>query len=56
VFCVPIRNEYHQKLFPELAIPFPLPLFGDEPDFIVPTRGSRMPGNTIRKVYLCRAN
>jgi ribosomal protein S18 acetylase RimI-like enzyme len=55
VFCVPIRNEYHQKLFPELAIPSPLPLFGDEPDFIVPTRGSRIPGNTIRKVYLCRA-
>jgi hypothetical protein len=55
VFCVPIQNEYHQKLFPELAIPSPLPLFGDEPDFIVPTRGSRIPGNTIRKVYLCRA-
>src|SRR5947208_2349828 len=25
VFCVPIQNEYHQKLFPELAIPSPLP-------------------------------
>jgi hypothetical protein len=55
VFCVPIQNEYHQKLFPELAIPSPLPLFADEPAFILPTRGSRIPGNTIRKVYLCRA-
>jgi ribosomal protein S18 acetylase RimI-like enzyme len=55
VFCVPIQNEYHQKLFPELAIPSPLPLFADEPAFILPTQGSRIPGNTIRKVYLCRA-
>ena len=55
LFCVPIQNDYHQKLFPELAIPSPLPLFPGEPDFIVPTGGSRIPGNTIRKVYLCRA-
>jgi ribosomal protein S18 acetylase RimI-like enzyme len=55
VFCVPIQNEYHQKLFPELAIQTPLPLFADQPAFIVPTRGNRIPGNTIRKVYLCRA-
>jgi ribosomal protein S18 acetylase RimI-like enzyme len=55
VFCVPIQNDYHQKLFPELAAPSPLPLFPDEPNFILPARGSRIPGNTIRKVYLCRA-
>ena len=43
-FCIPIRGEYHETLFPELA----------EPSLFGPT-GTRTPGNTIRKVYLCRA-
>ena len=55
VFCVPIQNKYHQKLFPELAMPVPLPLFADDPPFVFASRGNRTPGNTIRKVYLCRA-
>jgi len=54
VFCVPIRGDYHQKLFPELAFAAPLPLFPDERP-LLSTRGERTPGNTIRKVYLCRA-
>jgi ribosomal protein S18 acetylase RimI-like enzyme len=49
-FCVPIRGEYHDILFPELAKRFQEDLFGP------PTsRDRRTPGNTIRKVYLCRA-
>lgn len=54
VFCVPIRGGYHQKLFPELAFEKPLPLFPGERR-LVTTSGARTPGNTIRKVYLCRA-
>lgn len=54
IFCVPIRGDYHQKLFPELAFEKPLPLFPSERR-LVSTSGARIPGNTIRKVYLCRA-
>jgi ribosomal protein S18 acetylase RimI-like enzyme len=53
-FCVPIRGEYHDVLFPELATRIQGDLFG-----VAATYGSnqaaRTPGNTIRKVYLCRA-
>lgn len=54
VFCVPIKGDYHQKLFPELAFATALPLFPDE-NPLLSTGGERTPGNTIRKVYLCRA-
>lgn len=50
-FCVPIQGQYHNTLFPELAMP-------DQPDFFNTAGsvgGTRTPGNTIRKVYLCRA-
>jgi hypothetical protein len=54
VFCVPIRGEYHDVLFPELAIRVQGDLFG-----VSAAQGAnqaaRRPGNTIRKVYLCRA-
>jgi len=53
-FCVPIQGNYHQKLFPELAFEKPLPLFPNERR-LVSTDAARTPGNTIRKVYLCRA-
>jgi GNAT superfamily N-acetyltransferase len=54
IFCVPIQGDYHRKLFPELAVAAPLPLFPNERHLLT-TRGERTPGNTIRKVYLCRA-
>jgi ribosomal protein S18 acetylase RimI-like enzyme len=54
VFCVPIQGDYHQKLFPELAFENPLPLFPEERR-LTTAGGARTPGNTIRKVYLCRA-
>jgi GNAT superfamily N-acetyltransferase/predicted nucleic acid-binding protein len=54
-FCVPIRGPYHQKLFPEIAFLHPLPLFPDNDRYVVSTRHAKVPGNTIRKVYLCRA-
>jgi GNAT superfamily N-acetyltransferase len=41
-FIIPIRGPYHRKLFPE---------FGPSAGANVTDR----PGNTIRKVYLCRA-
>jgi len=50
-FCIPIQGQYHDTLFPELALP-------DQPDFFNAADsvgGTRTPGNTIRKVYLCRA-
>jgi hypothetical protein len=50
----PRAGAYHQKLFPELAFATPLPLFPDE-NPLLSTGGERTPGNTIRKVYLCRA-
>jgi predicted GNAT family N-acyltransferase len=51
-FCIPIKSEFHDILFPELAAKVQFDLFAEA------NRGdqaSRRPGNTIRKVYLCRA-
>jgi len=51
-FCIPIKSEFHDILFPELATKVQFDLFTES------NRGdqaSRRPGNTIRKVYLCRA-
>lgn len=50
-FGVPIREGYHDTLYPDLRNPTQPDLFevfglGD---------GPKRPGNTIRKVYLCRA-
>lgn len=55
-FCVPIRPDYHRRLFPEIAFGTELPLFPTETFGPILSRGEeRTPGNTIRKVYLCRA-
>lgn len=55
-FIVPIQPDYHRRLFPEIAFGTELPLFPDEKFGPVLARGQdRTPGNTIRKVYLCRA-
>jgi GNAT superfamily N-acetyltransferase/predicted nucleic acid-binding protein len=55
-FCVPIQADYHRRLFPEIAFGQELPLFPTEKFGPILSRGqSRLPGNTIRKVYLCRA-
>lgn len=54
-FCVPIQGRWHRRLFPELAHQTPLPLFPDVRSFAVRAGQHRTPGNTIRKVYLCRA-
>jgi GNAT superfamily N-acetyltransferase len=55
-FCVPIQPDYHRKLFPEIAYGRELPLFPTEEFGPILSRGEeRTPGNTIRKVYLCRA-
>lgn len=57
-YCVPIWPEYHQRLFPEIARGSTLPLFSE---FDLPltaaakTKNDRIPGNTIRKVYVCKA-
>lgn len=56
-FCIPIRSAYHDILFPELAIKVPKrqpDLFG-ESSLDQADQAIRRPGNTIRKVYLCRA-
>jgi ribosomal protein S18 acetylase RimI-like enzyme len=55
-FCVPIRPDYHRRLFPEIAFAKELPLFPQQTFGLILDRGQeRTPGNTIRKVYLCRA-
>lgn len=50
-FGIPIREAYHDTLYPDLHRPNQLDLFGSV------SRAQRItrPGNTIRKVYLCRA-
>jgi hypothetical protein len=55
-FCVPIQPDYHRQLFPEIAFGAELPLFPSSTFSPMLAHGSvRTPGNTIRKVYLCRA-
>jgi GNAT superfamily N-acetyltransferase len=56
-FYVPIQSEFHNILFPELAIKALKPqldLFADQ-SLNRSDPANRRPGNTIRKVYLCRA-
>ncbi|MBF0394651.1 MAG: GNAT family N-acetyltransferase [Alphaproteobacteria bacterium] len=53
-FCIPIKPEYHRCLFPEIAKGNLLSLFPGE-DSMLDHHRDRTPGNTIRKVYLCRA-
>ena len=58
-FCIPIQSEFHDILFPELAVKVPKPqldLFA-EPSLEHGDQAiRRTSGNTIRKVhYLCRA-
>ena len=56
-FCVPIQPDYHRQLFPEIAFLAEVPLFPSSTFSPTLAHGSaRTPGNTIRKVYLCRAN
>jgi ribosomal protein S18 acetylase RimI-like enzyme len=52
-YAIPIMEEYHEALFPELKDRTQQDLF----EFIGggTSGGPRRPGNTIRKVYLCRA-
>ena len=50
-FVIPIKEGYHDTLFPELKRPRQPNLF----DLFGTTGGPKTPGNTIRKVYLCRA-
>ena len=50
-FVIPIKEIYHDVLYPDLVVgtaaaPFDVPMDGN---------GPKLPGNTIRKVYLCRA-
>jgi ribosomal protein S18 acetylase RimI-like enzyme len=47
-YAIPIQEDFHEILFPELIPPkSQMSLFAEV--------GSQRPGNTIRKVYLCRA-
>jgi len=50
-FGVPIREAYHDTLYPDLKIAAQPDLF----EAFGITGGPKRPGNTIRKVYLCRA-
>jgi hypothetical protein len=47
-FGIPIKEGFHEVLFPEL-------IERRQGDLFAGTGGPRTPGNTIRKVYLCRA-
>jgi len=50
-FGIPIKEDYHDALYPDLWMPRQGELFHEISSAYRPTR----PGNTIRKVYLCRA-
>lgn len=50
-FGIPIQEQYHDTLYPDLYRPIQEDLFGGASRAETITR----PGNTIRKVYLCRA-
>lgn len=50
-FGIPIQESYHDTLYPDLWKPRQRDLFGGASRAETITR----PGNTIRKVYLCRA-
>jgi len=50
-FGIPIKEGYHDTLYPDLWDPQQKDLFEGTQNPESPTR----PGNTIRKVYLCRA-
>ena len=50
-FGVPIKESYHDTLFPDLKEVYQDDLF----EQVGLGSGPRRPGNTIRKVYLCRA-
>jgi predicted GNAT family N-acyltransferase len=49
-YGIPIKEQFHQVLFPELADHRQADLFD-----LGSGGGPKAPGNTIRKVYLCRA-
>jgi hypothetical protein len=51
IFGVPIKEQYHDVLFPDLKDARQPDLL----DFLGIGKEPRTPGNTIRKVYLCRA-
>jgi predicted nucleic acid-binding protein len=50
-FGIPIKETYHDTLYPDLRNPFQPDLF----ETVGLSGGPKRPGNTIRKVYLCRA-
>ena len=50
-FTVPIKEGYHDTLYPDLRNPAQQDLF----EAVGIGGGPKRPGNTIRKVYLCRA-
>jgi hypothetical protein len=52
-FAIPIQWHFHRRLFPEAARLVPMPLFHD--DSRDDRDAGRVPGNTIRKVYVCRS-
>ncbi|WP_156648073.1 GNAT family N-acetyltransferase [Methylobacterium sp. Leaf88] len=53
LFAIPIQWRFHRQLFPEAARLKPMPLFGDQTFDL--RQAGRKPGNTIRKVYVCRS-
>jgi len=55
-YVIPIKWAFHVVLFPEVAEARDLPLFPEQVFFVTASRGAeRTPGNTIRKVYICRS-
>jgi len=53
LFAIPVQWHFHRQLFPEAARLVPMPLFND--DSRDDRDAGRVPGNTIRKVYVCRS-
>ena len=55
-YIVPIQRDFHVILYPEIAEAPELPLFPNQRFLISSGKiRDRTPGNTIRKVYICRS-
>lgn len=50
-FLIPIKSPYYEVLFPENVSKRQKSFFDDSPDIQI----NKVPGNTIRKVYLCQS-
>lgn len=55
-YIIPIKPNFHDRLFPEISLRFYPPFHPHFQIGLLESRESLVPGNAIRKVYVCNAN